>query len=200
MNYLNYILIAIAVTIVVIILTYNRLVRLAMRVREAWADIDVQLKRRYDLIPNLVETVKGYAEHERKTLEEVLEARAKASSIKVDPTKATPEQMKAFAQAQTGLSGALGRLLAIAENYPNLKANENFLELQRELTDTENKIQAARRFYNGMVRDYNTLILTFPVNLIAKAFGFHENEFFELDEDSQEREPVKVQFGGEKTA
>ncbi len=173
---------------------YNKLVKLSVRVEEAWADIDVQLKRRYDLIPNLVETVKGYAKHERDTLEAVLEARSKATAMNIDASNVTPEQMKAFAGAQSGLSGALGKLLAVAEQYPNLKANENFLELQKEITDTENKIQSARRFYNGVVRDINTMILSFPTNILAGMFGFNKKEFFDLDDDAKEKEAVKVSF------
>ncbi len=173
---------------------YNRLVKLSVRVKEAWADIDVQLKRRYDLIPNLVETVKGYASHERETLEAVLEARSKATAINIDVSKVTAEQMASFAGVQEGLSGALSKLLAVAEAYPDLKANENFLELQREITDTENKIQASRRFYNSVVRSMNTLVLSFPANLIAGKFGFGEKEFFDLDDNPEEKEPVKVSF------
>ncbi|MCA9353106.1 LemA family protein [Patescibacteria group bacterium] len=184
----------IAVLVIIFIGLYNNFVRLRVRTDEAWADIDVQLKRRYDLIPNLVETVKGYATHERATLEEVLEARSKATSMNIDVSKVTPEQMAQFATAQQGLSGALGKLMAIAEAYPDLKANENFLELQRELTDTENKIQAARRFYNGNVRDFTIAIQSFPGNLVARMFGFGTREFFELEADSTEREPVKVSF------
>ncbi len=173
---------------------YNKLVKFSVRVEEAWADIDVQLKRRYDLIPNLVETVKGYASHERETLEAVLKARAEATSMTIDPANATAEQMQAFAGAQSGLSGLLGKLLAVAEAYPDLKANENFLELQKEITDTENKIQAARRFYNGVVRDMNTTVLSFPTNIFAGMFGFGKKEFFDLDDKPEEKEPVKVSF------
>lgn len=173
---------------------YNKLVRLSVRVEEAWADIDVQLKRRYDLIPNLVETVKGYATHEKETLEAVLKARAAATAINIDAGNVTPEQMSAFAGAQSGLSGALGKLMAVAEQYPDLKANENFLELQGEITDTENKIQAARRFYNGVVRDMNTMVMSFPSNIFAGMFGFGKKEFFDLDDKPEEKEPVKVSF------
>jgi LemA protein len=173
---------------------YNKLVKLSVRVEEAWADIDVQLKRRYDLIPNLVETVKGYATHEKETLEAVLEARSKATAMNIDASNVTAEQMEAFAGAQSGLSGALGKLFAVAEQYPDLKANENFLELQREITDTEDKIQAARRFYNGVVRDLNTLVISFPTNLFAGMFGFGKKEFFNLDDKAEEKEPVKVSF------
>jgi len=177
------------------VLLYNRFVALLQRTREAWADIEVQMKRRYDLIPNLVETVKGYAAHERATLDAVIEARAKATQISIDPAHMTPEQLKAFESADLGLSGALGKLLAVAESYPDLKANQNFLELQRELTDTENKVQAARRFYNGNVRDLNTALEQFPGNVIGSLFHFSSMQFFELGEkDAAAREPVAVHF------
>ncbi|MCA9355210.1 LemA family protein [Candidatus Kaiserbacteria bacterium] len=184
----------VAIVIVYGIIAYNRFIKLIQRAKEAWADIDVQLKRRYDLIPNLVETVKGYASHERETLDAVTEARANATSTHIDPSNVTPEQIAAMAGAESALSGALSRLLAVAENYPDLKANQNFLELQRELSDTENKIQAARRFYNGNVRDLNIAIQSFPSNVIAGMFSFKAEEFFELEENSVEKEPVKVNF------
>lgn len=173
---------------------YNKFVRLTQQAKEAWADIDVQLKRRYDLIPNLVETVKGYAAHEQGTFDAVTQARATATQTHVDPSNVTPEQIAAMAGAESALTGALGRLLAVAENYPDLKANTNFLELQRELSDTENKIQAARRFYNGNVRDLNIALQSFPSNVVGKLFSFKSEEFFELEENSQEREVVKVDF------
>ena len=177
------------------VVLYNRFVALVNRTKEAWSDISVQMKRRYDLIPNLIETVKGYAAHERSTFDAVVEARAKATSIAIDPSNISPEQLKAFESAETGLSSALGKLLAVAENYPDLKANQNFLELQRELSDTENKIQAARRFYNGNVRDLNIALEQFPGNIIGGMFNFAKMEFFELDEDEQAaKDPVKVQF------
>lgn len=178
------------------IIMYNRFVAFVNRAKEAWSDIDVQLKRRYDLIPNLVETVKGYASHERETLDAVTEARAKATQMTIDPSKVTPEQIKAFESAELGLESALGKLLAVAENYPDLKANQNFLELQRELSDTENKIQAARRFYNGNVRDLNIGLEQFPGNIIAGMFQkFQKMEFFELEEDeAAAKDPVKVDF------
>jgi len=189
------ILVAIAVAFLLYIIgTYNALVKLTQRAKEAWADIDVQLKRRYDLIPNLVETVKGYAGHEKGTLDEVIEARSKATQVHVDPSNVTPEQIQAMAGAEQALGGALGKLLAIAEAYPDLKANENFAQLQTELSDTENKIQAARRFYNGNVRDLAIKIQSFPSNIIANMFGFKPMEYFELEEDSEEKEPVKVSF------
>ncbi len=188
-------LIVAAVVVVWAIWAYNRFVSLTQRAMEAWADIDVQLKRRYDLIPNLIESVKGYVSHERGTLESVTEARAKATAVHVDPSNITPEQIQAMAAAEGALTNSLGKLLAIAENYPDLKANQNFIELQRELTDTENKIQAARRFYNGNVRDLGIALQSFPSNLIGSMFNFKEREYFELGENEQAaKEPVKVQF------
>jgi len=183
-----YIIIAIvAIVLGWLVSLYNRFVRLNKRTDEAWADIDVQLKRRYDLIPNLVETVKGYAKHESSAFENVTKARATAlgAGQSGDPAQ--------IAKAENQLSGALKSIFAVAEAYPDLKANQNFLELQRELSDTENKIQAARRFYNTNVRDLNTAISVFPGNLVAGSFGFGAREFFEV-EDSSEREPVGVKF------
>jgi len=173
---------------------YNNLVKKNIHVDEAWSDIDVQLKRRYDLIPNLIETVKGYAAHESQVLQSVISARSKASSMDIDLKNASAEQMAEFSAAQDGLSGALGKLFALSEAYPDLKANENFLELQKEISDTENKIQAARRFYNATVRALNTAILSFPANLIAHKFGFSSREFFDLSDAPEERENVKVSF------
>lgn len=178
------ILIIIAVIVLWIIGTFNRLITLRNRLKEAWADIEVQLKRRYDLIPNLVETVKGYAVHERELFEKVTEARAKAIGAKT---------IKEKGEAENVLSGTLKSLFAVAENYPQLRASENFLELQRELTDTEDKIQAARRFYNGNVRDINIKVESFPANIVASLFRFKPAEFFEIGE-AVEREPVKVKF------
>lgn len=177
-----------------VIFAYNNFVKLVNRTQEAWADIDVQLKRRYDLIPNLIETVKGYAAHERAVFEEVTTARAKATQVHVDPTNITPEQITAMAGAESALTDALGKLLAVAEAYPDLKASQNFSELQTELTDTENKIQAARRFYNANVRDLGIALQSFPSNIIGNMFKFEAREFFELEENSLEREPVKVSF------
>lgn len=185
---------AIAVLVIWIILAYNNLVRLVQQTKEAWADIDVQLKRRYDLIPNLIETVKGYAAHERGVLDEVTEARARATQIHVDPSNITPEQIAAMAGAESALTQSLGKLLAVAEAYPDLKANQNFAQLQTELSDTENKIQAARRFYNGNVRDLAIGLQTFPSNMIGNMFGFKEEKYFELEGDSVERENVQVSF------
>jgi len=190
-----YIIIIILVLVVIALIgLYNRLVGLRVRTNEAWADIDVQLKRRYDLIPNLVETVKGYVSHERETLDAVVAARAKATQVHVDAASLSPEQMTALAGAEAGLTQALGKLMAIAESYPDLKANENFVELQRELVDTENKVQAARRFYNANVRDMNIAVQKFPANIISGMFGFSVREFFELAEGSEQREPVEVSF------
>lgn len=188
-------LIAIGIVIVIwLISMYNNFVRLVQRTKEAWADIDVQLKRRYDLIPNLIETVKGYAAHERATFDAVTEARAKATQIHVDPSQMTPESIIAMASAESGLGQALGKLLAVAEAYPDLKANANFAQLQSELADTENKIQAARRFYNGNARDLKIGLQSFPSNLIGSLFHFKEESYFELGEESAERNNVAVSF------
>lgn len=183
MNPLYIILGLIAVVVLWVIFAYNSFVRLVNRTKEAWADIDVQLKRRYDLIPNLVETVKGYATHERATLDSVTSAR----------TAAMNATGTAKAQAENMLSETLKSLFAVSESYPDLKANQNFLALQTELSDTENKIQAARRFYNGNVRDLNTAIESFPGNVIAGTFKFSKMDLFELAE-SAAREPVQVKF------
>jgi LemA protein len=184
----------VGVLVVYIIYAYNNFVKLSQQAKEAWADIDVQLKRRYDLIPNLIETVKGYAAHEKEALQAVTEARATATQTHVDPSNITPEQITAMAGAESALGGAIGNLLAIAEAYPDLKASTNFLELQRELSDTENKIQAARRFYNTNARDLYIALESFPSNVIGKTFNFTAEEYFELEEASEAREPVKVQF------
>lgn len=175
------------------IVAYNGFVTLVNRTKEAWADIDVQLKRRYDLIPNLMETVKGYAKHESSVFDAVTEARAKATQMHIDPSNITPEQIVAMSGAEASLGQSLGKLLAVAEAYPDLKANQNFLSLQAELSDTENKIQASRRFYNGNVRDLNIAIESFPGNVIAGIFKFAKMEFFELDQEAA-KEPVAVKF------
>jgi LemA protein len=175
-----------AVIVLWIVFSYNRFISLVNRAKEAWADIDVQLKRRYDLIPNLIETVKGYAQHERETLDSVTRARAAAMDASGTAQRGQAENM---------LTDALKSLFAVAEAYPDLKANQNFLELQRELSDTENKIQAARRFYNTNVRDLNTSVQSFPGNMIAGMFRFEEREFFELGEgEAAARQPVAVKF------
>jgi len=185
MNPLTINLIVLAVLIIAVISIYNRLIQLRVRAQEAMSDIDVQLKRRYDLIPNLVETVKGYMKHERTVLENVTQARAIVTGATGNPLERN--------DAENALSGTLKTLFAVAENYPELKANTNFLELQQELSDTENKIQAARRFYNSNIRDLNTAIKTFPSNILANMFGFKEEKFFEV-ESEKEKEAVKVSF------
>ena len=192
---MEWIFIGVIVALVLyVIYAYNHFVALVQRTKEAWADIDVQLKRRYDLIPNLIETVKGYAAHERGVMEEVTSARAKATQVHVDPTDITAEQITAMAGAESALTASLGKLLAVAEAYPDLKANQNFAQLQTELTDTENKIQAARRFYNGNVRDLKIALQQFPSNIIGNMFNFKEEPYFELEENSVEKEVVKVSF------
>ena len=174
----------IVVVIIFVVTIYNKLVKMRNHANEAWSDIDVQLKRRYNLIPNIVETVKGYAEHEESVFTKVTEARNNAINA---------GNMKEQAQAEDMLSGALKSLFAVAESYPDLKANENFMQLQNELVDTEDKIQAARRFYNGTVRDYNTKLQQFPNNIIAGAFKFEAKEFFEV-EDEEQKKNVEVSF------
>lgn len=169
---------------IVVIFFYNGLVQKRIRCEEAWSQIDVQLKRRYDLIPNLVETVKGYAAHERETLEAVIAARNQAIGA---------EGVQAQAEAENMLSGALRQLFALSESYPALKANENFAQLQEELTSTENKIAFSRQHYNDSVAVYNTARQTFPSNIIANMFGFQKREFFEIEEPA-EREAPKVEF------
>lgn len=178
---------AIIILLVVwVVLLYNNFVRLVTRTKEAWADIDVQLKRRYDLIPNLVNTVKGYATHETQAFENVTKARSAAMGA---------QSVAEHGKAENMLTGALKSLFAVAEAYPDLKANQNFAELQRELSDTENKIQAARRFYNANVRDLNIGVSSFPGNIIAGIFKFARMEFFELAEgEAAARNPVEVKF------
>jgi len=173
--------------IMYIIAIYNNFVSLRERVKEAWSGIEVQMKRRYDLIPNLVETVKGYAKHEAETFETVTRARSEAMANQGSPgQQATSENV---------LSGALKSLFALSEDYPDLKANENFIGLQEDLSEIEDTIQSARRYYNGVVRDNNTKVDQFPSNLIARWFAFIKAEFFELSEDEEAaRQPVKVSF------
>lgn len=184
-----YIVLAIVVALILfLVYKYNNFIVLRTRSQEAWADIDVQLKRRYDLIPNLVNAVKGYASHESGVFQKVTEARANALNAEGSGDR------KGIAQAENMLSGALKSLFAVAEAYPDLKANTNFLQLQNELSDTENKIQASRRFYNGNVRDLNAAIEMFPGNIVAGMFKFTKMEFFELEAGSQEKEPVEVKF------
>jgi LemA protein len=165
------------------VFTYNRLVRLRVRTENAWSQIDVQLRRRYDLIPNLVEAVKGYAAHEREVFEEVTKARAQAEAA---------SGVKDQAQAENQLTAGIRRLIAVAENYPQLKANENFLALQEELTGTESKIAFARQFYNDQVQSLNTLIQSFPSRIVASLGGFKPREFFDIEEPA--RGPVSVRF------
>lgn len=179
------ILAVIVALILYLVFKYNGFITLRTRTQEAWADIDVQLKRRYDLIPNLVNTVKGYATHESTTFDKVSEARSRAMQA------GTPTEK---GEAENVLSGTLKSLFAISEAYPELKANQNFLQLQSELSDTENKIQASRRFYNGNVRDLNTAIQVFPGNVIAGIFKFTKMDFFQLEEGSAQKEPVVVKF------
>lgn len=173
---------------VYVIITYNRLVKLRVQAEAAWADIDVQLKRRHDLIPNLVETVKGYAAHERTTFERVTEARARAVSA---------SGPAASAQAEGALSQALRSLFAVAENYPQLRAAENFSQLQTQISQVEDQIQLARRYYNAVVRDLNTLIAQFPSYAVAGLFNFYTREYFEMA--AAERESPDVQFGAPGT-
>ena len=181
---MNYFLIILFVLIVVVIVIYNRIIVLINNRKQAFSDIDVQMKLRYDLIPNLVETVKGYATHEQETLLKVTEFRAKSMHA------ATPTGRLA---ADAALSGALGSLFAVAENYPDLKANQNFLSLQRELSDIENKIAAARRFFNNATKEYNSTIAAFPNNVLSRLFGFREEAFFDLGmEKDAASKPVDV--------
>lgn len=183
---LLYIILGVAVLIILVFIAiYNGLVRRRNQAEEAWADIEVQLKRRYDLIPNVVEAVKGYASHEEGLLENVTKARTAAMGAHTAGEHANAENM---------LTGTLKTLFAVAESYPDLKANVNFLELQRELSDTENKIQASRRFYNTTVRDYNISLESFPSNMVAGAFGFVKKELFDLPDESPAQSPVAVKF------
>lgn len=184
MSLTYYILIGVGLLALWLALTYNSLVRMRLRAKEALSDIDVQLKRRFDLIPNIVETVKGYAKHEKQVLENVTKARAEVAKSEGDPLEREG--------AENMLSNTLKTLFAVAENYPDLKANANFLDLQRELSDTENKIQASRRFFNTTVKDLNTKIQSFPVNMVAKMLGFRQMDFFKTADE--ERENVKVEF------
>lgn len=174
----------VALAALYVVFGYNNMIKMQNRVKEAWSDIDVQLKRRYNLIPNIVESVKGYTDHEEGVLTKVTEARSQAINA---------GNIKDQEKAEDMLSGALKSLFAVSENYPDLKASENFIQLQNELVDTEDKIQAARRFYNGTVRDFNTKIEQFPAKLIAQMFKFESKEFFEI-ENQAEKENVKVDF------
>ncbi|MFN3739045.1 MAG: LemA family protein [Thermodesulfovibrionales bacterium] len=171
--------------VITVVTIYNRLVKLRNTVRASWSDIDVQLKKRYDLVPNLVETVKGYAIHERSLFEKVTEARSMAMRASSPAEKAKAENI---------FSETLKSLFAVAEAYPELKANSNFMQLQSQLKELEDSIEYARRYYNAVVRDYNIMVQSFPSNVIASQFGFKEEEFFELETPEVERRPVKVSF------
>ncbi len=175
----------VVLAVIVFIVIYNSLVAIKTRVEEAWSDITVQLKRRYDLIPNLVNTVKGYAAHEKGVFEKVTEARANALNA---------QGVKNTAAAENQFEDALKSLFAVAENYPQLQASQNFQQLQTELTDTEDKVMAARRFYNGSARDLNIKIDTFPSNIVANMFGFKKRDFFEVEDQASVEKPVDVKF------
>ena len=186
------IIIAVAVLAVVWGITgYNGLVSMDEGVQTKWADVETQYQRRADLIPNLVNTVKGYAAHESETLQAVVEARAKATSVNIDPTNMSAEQIANFQKAQDGVSSALGRLLVTVEKYPDLKANENFKELQAQLEGTENRISVARRDYNEAARKYNTTLRSFPKNILAGMFGFEKKSYFEAHEGSDQAPTVQ---------
>ncbi len=165
--------------------TYNSLVDKDEEVKLKWSNLEAQYQRRADLIPNLVNTVKGYAQHERETLEAVMEARSKATSITVDPSNITPEQFAEYQKAQSGVTSALGRLLAVAENYPDLKANQQFLELQAQLEGTENRIEVAREDYNKASKSFNSSVRKFPTNLFASIFGFEMYDYYEAEEGAE---------------
>lgn len=185
----SWILLAVVAAVILYAISiYNRLVQKRQMVREGWSGIDVQLKRRFDLIPNLVETVKGYMSHERETLEAVTAMRAKAGSVPAD-------DVAGRAQAEGMLGAALGKLMAVAESYPDLKASNNFLELQQALDKVEHELQMSRRYYNGAVRDLNVMVESFPSNLVANQFGFTKEPYFEI-EDARERAAPQVAFGG----
>lgn len=192
----TYIVWAVVALVVIILIavpwtSYNNMVTNQETVTTAWSNVESQYQRRADLIPNLVNTVKGYATHERETLEGVMNARAKATQVTVDPTNLTPEKLQQFQQAQGQLSTALGRLMVVAENYPNLKANENFSELQAQLEGTENRINESRRLYNEAVQVYNVGIRRFPAVIFARMFGFEPQTKFEADKTAEKAPEVK---------
>ncbi|MCR5049595.1 MAG: LemA family protein [Paludibacteraceae bacterium] len=185
------IIIAVAVLALWVVKSYNKLVQQEEQVETEWAQVENQYQRRIDLIPNLVATVKGYASHEQETLEGVIAARAKATQITIDPTNATPEQLAAYQSAQGELSQALGRLMAVAESYPELKANENFLDLQKQLEGTENRITTARQNFNEAAKQYNLQVRRFPGNIIAMIFGFEKKPYFEAEEGANKAPTVQ---------
>ena len=181
-----------AILVLWVVGVYNRLVEQEETVEAAWSQVENQYQRRADLVPNLVATVKGYAAHEQSTFENVMAARAKATQITIDPSNATPEQLAAYQAAQGELSQALGRLMAVAENYPELKANQNFLDLQSQLEGTENRCTIARQQFNEEARKFNTTVRRFPGNIVASIFGFEKKPYFEADEDA--KHAPKVEF------
>ena len=188
-------IIPVAIVVVIVLWAiggYNGMVKMDEQVQNSWANVETQYQRRADLIPNLVSTVKGYAKHEQQTLEDVVKARSEATQVKVDAENLTPEKSAAFQKAQSGVSSALGRLLAVAENYPDLKANQNFLELQSQLEGTENRITVARKDFNDTAKSYNQAIRQFPKNILAGIFGFEKKSYFEAEAGS-EKAP-KVEF------
>lgn len=197
MNYKKHLKWIIPVALVVIVIlwavgAYNGMVTLDEGVQGKWADVETQYQRRADLIPNLVSTVKGYAAHESETLESVVKARSEASSVKVDPENLTPEKLAEYQKAQSGVSSALGRLMVIVEKYPDLKANQNFMELQSQLEGTENRINVARRDFNEAAKNYNTVIRSFPKNIFAGMFGFEKKAYFEAEKGAETA--PKVEF------
>ena len=185
------VLIAVAFLALWVVKCYNKLVQQEEQVETEWAQVENQYQRRIDLIPNLVATVKGYATHEQETLEGVIAARAKATQITIDPSNATPEQLAAYQKAQGELGQALGRLMAVAESYPELKANENFLKLQEQLEGTENRITVARQTFNDAAKQYNLQVRRFPGNIIAMIFGFEKKAYFEAEEGANKAPTVQ---------
>ena len=186
------------ITVVVIVLvaiwgisSYNGLVSMDENVSNQWANVETQYQRRSDLIPNLVNTVKGYAKHESQTLESVMQARSQATQVKIDPSNCTPQQLAAYQKAQGDVTTALGKLLAITENYPDLKANQNFLELQSQLEGTENRINVARKDFNDTAKEYNTSLRRFPRNIIASMFGFEKRAYFEAEAGAEKAPNVE---------
>lgn len=188
-------LVTVAIVVVVVAMWgiggYNGLVSMDEKVQDSWSNVETQYQRRADLIPNLVNTVKGYAKHEQQTLENVIKARSEATQTKIDPTELTPEKMAEYQKAQGNVSAALGRLLVVAENYPDLKANQNFLELQSQLEGTENRITVARKDYNDVAKEYNTAVRRFPKNILAALFGFDKKAYFEAESGAEKAPTVE---------